>query len=277
MERIKVTGESPESALEAAPKAKDNGMMIRVRGVAKAFGRKMVHRNINLDIPAWQTVVVIGGSGEGKSVLLKEMSGLLPPDRGSIMVDGDEIVGRKEKQLLPVRRKIGMVFQGAALFDSMTVRENVGFAMDQAGELKPGEIDEIVREKLRLVKLEDAYDKMPAELSGGMKKRVGVARAIATNAKIIFWDEPTTGLDPITANSINELINEIREQIKVTSVVITHDMGSAFKVADRIAMLYQGEIIWDDTVENTRHTDNPIVRQFIQGDPHGPITGEGKK
>ncbi len=271
MERIQEPQES------TAPEAKSNGTMILVRGVAKAFGRKQVHRNINLDVPAWQTMVVIGGSGEGKSVLLKEMSGLLPPDRGSIIVDGDEIVGRKEKQLLPVRRKIGMVFQGAALFDSMTVRENVGFAMDQERELKPGEIDEIVREKLRLVKLEEAYDKMPAELSGGMKKRVGVARAIATNAKIIFWDEPTTGLDPITANSINELINEIREQIKVTSVVITHDMESAFKVADRIAMLYQGEIIWDDTAENTRNTDNPIVRQFIQGDPHGPITGEGKK
>lgn len=253
-----------------------NGTMIAVRGVAKSFGKKTVHRNVNLDVPSHQTVVVIGGSGEGKSVLLKEMCGLLEVDRGSIIVDGDEVVGRSEKELLPVRKKIGMVFQGAALFDSMTVRENVGFALDQAGELKTSEIDEIVQEKLRLVKLSDAYDKMPADLSGGMKKRVGVARAIATNAKIIFWDEPTTGLDPITANSLNELINEIKEELKVTSVVITHDMESAFKVADRFAMLYKGEIIWDDTTENTRNSENPIVKQFITGEPHGPIT-EGEK
>lgn len=266
---------SPLAEAAAAQTAAVTDAMIELRGVAKAFGRKTVHRNIHLAIPPSRTTVIMGGSGEGKSVLLKMICGLLRPDRGTVIVDGDEITALRERELIPIRRKIGVVFQGAALFDSMTVRQNVGFCDDESGERDPQEIDEQVREKLRMVNLEEAYDKYPAELSGGMKKRVGIARAIMTNPKIILWDEPTTGLDPITAESLNRLIIKTREHLRATSVVITHDMDSAFKVADFIAMLFRGEIIWFGSRDETRSTDHPIVKQFINGELEGPMTREG--
>lgn len=266
------------SAISSADKttAEPNGYPVRMEGVAKSFGALQVHKDVNLTVHPRETTVVIGGSGSGKSVLLKEISGLLQPDKGSVKVFGKEIVGLKEKDLLPVRRRIGMVFQGAALFDSMNVRENVGFMFDQDKSRDRQETDELVREKLRLVHLEQAYDKMPNDLSGGMKKRVAVARAIMGSPDIILWDEPTTGLDPITADALNDLIIETQESLGITGIVITHDMTSAFKVGHCIAMLYKGEIIWTGTVEETRETDNPYVRQFIRGEAKGPITEEGK-
>jgi phospholipid/cholesterol/gamma-HCH transport system ATP-binding protein len=217
-------------------------------------------------------MVVIGGSGTGKSVLLKCIIGLLHHDRGEILVDGQEISRLKERDWNQLLRKFGMVFQRDALFDSITIWENVGFGLRQHTPLTDDEIKGIAVEKLKLVGLQNIEDRMPAELSGGMRKRVSLARAIAMEPSIILYDEPTTGLDPVMANVINELMVRMRERLEVTSVVITHDMESAYHIADRIAMLYMGEIIQEGTPEEIRNTSNEIVRQFIQGEVEGPIT-----
>ena len=216
-------------------------------------------------------MVVIGGSGSGKSVLIKHIIGLLKPDKGKIIVNSSEMTKLKGGELDNLRKKFGMLFQGAALFDSLSVWENVGFALRQHTRLSDDEIRKIAGEKLKMVGLAGIEDMMPADLSGGMKKRVGLARAIAMDPEILLYDEPTTGLDPIMADVINELIIEMKKKLNVTSIAITHDMVSAYKIADRIAMLYEGKIIEVNTPEEIRHTKNPIVRQFVTGSSVGPI------
>lgn len=248
--------------------------MIEVIDVYKSFGSLEVLRGVNLKVKKGESVTIIGGSGSGKSVLLKHIIGLLFPDRGKVIVDGQVVNELDDEQLNELRKKFGMLFQGAALFDSLTVWENVGFGLKQHTKLSDKEIRAIATEKLALVGLKNVEDKMPSELSGGMKKRVGLARAIAMNPAIILYDEPTTGLDPITADSINDLIIDLRKKLGVTSVAITHDMHSAYKISDRIAMLYKGRIIETGMPEEIKNTSNPIVRQFITGSAVGPITAE---
>jgi phospholipid/cholesterol/gamma-HCH transport system ATP-binding protein len=245
--------------------------MIEIADLHKAFGDNRVLRGADLEIKRGESMVVIGGSGSGKSVLLKHIIRILRPDRGEVYVEGIDISRLNEKALYVLRKKFGMLFQMAALFDSLQVWENVGFALLKERKHSEQEIKEIVSEKLRLVGLSGVEGLMPAELSGGMKKRVGLARAIAYDPEVILYDEPTTGLDPIMADAINDLILEMREKLSVTSVTITHDMQSAYKIADRIAMLYEGKIIEIGTPEQIKNTDNPIVRQFITGSAHGPI------
>ena len=248
--------------------------MIEVIDVHKSFGDFQVLRGVNLSVEKGESMTVIGGSGSGKSVLLKHIIGLLFPDKGRVIIDGQGLNDLDEYGLNELRKKFGMLFQMAALFDSLTVWENVGFSLKQHTNLSDKEIRKIATEKLALVGLKDVEDKMPAELSGGMKKRVGLARAICMDAAIILYDEPTTGLDPIAADAINDLIIDLRKKLGVTSVTITHDMHSAYKISDRIAMLYKGEILEIGTPDQIRNTTNPIVHQFITGSAVGPITAE---
>lgn len=248
--------------------------MIEITNLHKSFGSLHVLRGVNLTVNKGESMTVIGGSGSGKSVLMKHIIGLLFPDKGQVKVAGKVLNNLDEEGLNELRKKFGMLFQGAALFDSLTVWENVGFGLKQHTKLSDKEIRAIATEKLALVGLKNVEDKMPVDLSGGMKKRVGLARAIAMNAEIILYDEPTTGLDPITADAINDLIIDLRRKLGVTSVAITHDMHSAYKISDRIAMLYKGEILEVGTPEEIRNTVNPIVRQFITGSAVGPITAE---
>lgn len=246
--------------------------MIEIIGVSKTFNYHKVLDNLSLTIERGKTKVIIGRSGCGKSVLLKHIVGILMPDAGIVKVDGITINKLKEKELNKVRMKIGMLFQGGALFDSLTVAENVGFVLEEYTELDEATIAERVKEALSLVGLHAIEDLMPSELSGGMKKRVALARAICMRPELILYDEPTTGVDPITADAINELIRELQSKLKVTSVVVTHDMTSAYKVADHIAMLYQGKIIANGTPEEIKNTQNPVVKQFVTGAASGPIT-----
>ncbi|NIS60397.1 MAG: ATP-binding cassette domain-containing protein [Proteobacteria bacterium] len=237
----------------------------------KSFGNNHVLRGVNLHVRDGESMVVIGGSGVGKSVLIKCIIGLIRPDSGNIRVDGQEITSLDEKSLNEIRKKFGMLFQAGALFDSLSVWENVGFGLKQHTSLGDGEIKAIAVEKLRLVGLRHVEDLMPSELSGGMRKRVSLARALAMEPEILLYDEPTTGLDPIMADVINDLIVQMRRKLRVTSIAITHDMVSAYKIADRIAMLYEGEIIEVGTPQQNRESSNPIVQQFIQGRAEGPI------
>lgn len=249
--------------------------MIQLVNIHKSFGKKAVLKGTSLQINKGESMVIIGGSGSGKSVLIKHIIGLLWPDDGQVLIDEVDIGTLNEKQLYSMRKRFGMLFQTAALFDSLTVWENVGFALFKDRKYTQNEIKEIASEKLKLVGLVGVEDLMPAELSGGMKKRVGLARAIAYDPEVILYDEPTTGLDPIMADAINDLIIEMKEKLSVTSVTITHDMQSAYKIADRIAMLYNGEIIETATPDTIKSTPNPIVQQFITGSAHGPIKIEG--
>jgi phospholipid/cholesterol/gamma-HCH transport system ATP-binding protein len=244
---------------------------IRVVNLQKSFGENHVLRGVHLEIQQGESMVVIGGSGSGKTVLIKCIIGLIRPDGGEIYVDGLEITSLNERRLNEVRKKFGMLFQGGALFDSMKVWENVGFGLRQQTRLGEEEIRRIATEKLRLLGLKDVEDLMPAELSGGMKKRVSLARAIALEPEMLLYDEPTTGIDPVVADAINELIIQMREKLNVTSIAITHDMKSAYKIGDRIAMLYEGKIIEVGTPDEIKNSTNPIVQQFIQGKSEGPI------
>ncbi len=246
--------------------------MIELRGLHKAFGDNVVLDGLDLTVEEGESMVVIGGSGTGKSVLLKHIIGLMRPDSGEVTVDGQDLSGLRGRDLVRFQRKFGMLFQGAALFDSMNVRDNVAFGLEEHTRKKPSEIDVVVREKLSMVGLGDIGHLWPSELSGGMKKRVALARAIAMEPRILLYDEPTTGLDPIRADAINDLIVDLRERLHMTSVAITHDMVSAYKIADRLAMLYRGQIIQVGTPDEIRGTDNPVVRQFITGSARGPIT-----
>lgn len=245
---------------------------ITIADLHKSFGDNHVLRGVNLTVEPGESMVIIGGSGSGKSVLIKHIIGLLKPDRGSILVNGEEVTTMRERQLKELRKKFGMLFQAAALFDSLTVGENVAFALVEHTRLSRAEIADRVREKLTLVGLPGTEDLFPSELSGGMKKRVGLARALAIEPEVILYDEPTTGLDPIMADSINNLIVEMRERFAITSVAITHDMVSAYKIGHRLAMLYQGKIIFTGTPEECKNTTDPMVRQFITGSSVGPIT-----
>ena len=246
--------------------------MIQIKGLHKSFGTNQVLRSLDLEIQSGEALVIIGRSGCGKSVLLKHMMGIMEPDEGTVLIDGIDIFSLSPRGLDQFRLKLGMLFQGAALFDSLTVRENVGFSLYEHTNLPPEAIAEKVKEKLGLVGLGGIEDLMPAALSGGMKKRVGLARAICNDPKIILYDEPTTGLDPIMADGINELILRMREKLRVTSITVTHDLKSAYKIADRIAMLYEGRIIGMGTPEEIKNTEDPIIRQFITGSASGPIT-----
>ncbi len=244
---------------------------IQIENLHKQFRGQSVLSGVNIDIERGESLAVIGQSGCGKSVLLKHLIRLLDPDKGRVVVDGDELADLNAAELVLLRQRFGMLFQSAALFDSLSVAENVGLGLKEQRIFEAEEIEKRVTEKLDLVRLKSAALKYPAELSGGMKKRVGLARAIANDPEVLLYDEPTTGLDPITSDVINDLIVELNEKLNVTSVAVTHDMRSAFKIADRIIMLYQGKVEFDGTPEEVRNTDNPIVRQFIEGQAHGPI------
>jgi len=248
---------------------------ISIQDLYKEFGRKKVLTGVDLDIKKGESLVVIGGSGTGKSVLIKCIQGLLTPEKGSIKIDGTEIVGANEDIQAHLRSKMGMLFQGAALFDSLPVWENVAFGLLENKNMPRKEAKFEAIRVLRQVGLApDVADSYPSELSGGMQKRVGLARAIATKPEIIFFDEPTTGLDPIMSDVINDLIIESVRCLGATALTITHDMASARKIADKIAMLYQGKIIWYGTVKEMDKTDNPYVKQFINGCSQGPIKVE---
>jgi phospholipid/cholesterol/gamma-HCH transport system ATP-binding protein len=249
----------------------NSSVKIRVVNLHKSFAEHEVLSGVHLEIRQGESMVVIGGSGTGKTVLIRCIIGLVEPDEGEIYVDGTEITSLNEREMNEIRKRFGMLFQGGALFDSLTVWENVGFGLRQHTRLREEEIRRIVSEKLGLLGLRNIEDLMPAELSGGMKKRVSLARAIAMEPEILLYDEPTTGIDPMMADAINELIIRMREKLNVTSIAITHDMTSAYKIADRIAMLYQGKIIEVGTPEEIKSSRNPIVQQFIQGRSEGPI------
>jgi phospholipid/cholesterol/gamma-HCH transport system ATP-binding protein len=251
--------------------------VIEIRGLSKRFGKKVVLDGLDLTVPRGKNTVVIGGSGTGKSVLIKCVVGLLRPDSGEIRIDGEDVTKMDERELVRVRRKFGMLFQGSALFDSLNVGDNVAFALRRLKLFPERQIRDVVEEKLTMVGLRDIQRLMPAELSGGMKKRVGLARAIAAEPDILLYDEPTTGLDPIMADVINDLIVSLRESLGVTSISITHDMASAYKIADFIAMLYKGKIVEVGTPAEIRASSNPVVRQFVEGRAHGPITAESEE
>ncbi len=246
--------------------------MISIRNLKKSFGDNQVLAGVNLEVKRGETLVVIGPSGCGKSVLLKHIIGILKPDAGQIIIYDKDITQLGERELNEMRKKFGMLFQGAALFDSLNVEENVSFGLREHTALGEREIREIVREKLRMVGLGDIAYLKPSELSGGMRKRVGLARAIAMDPEIIFYDEPTTGVDPIMGDAINNLVLELQDRLNITSVAVTHDMNSAYKIADRIAMLYEGKIIEIGDVEVIKRTRNPVVKQFIRGTAEGPIS-----
>lgn len=251
---------------------KNNTPMIELNNVHKSFGPKQVLSGLDLSIEKGQSLVIIGGSGTGKSVALKCILGILKPEKGSIQVDDAEITDLSNSELKPILAKIGMLFQGAALFDSISVWQNVAFGLIQGKGINKQDAHEIAIEKLRRVGLApDVGDLSPAELSGGMQKRVGLARAIASEPEIIFFDEPTTGLDPIMADVINDLIVECVQDLGATTLSITHDMASARKIADRIAMLYQGKIIWEGDKADIDTSNNDYVDQFIHGRAQGPI------
>jgi len=247
--------------------------MIELKKINKNFQNNKVLNDCSLKINKGETMVIIGRSGVGKSVLLKHIIGILQPDSGDVFVDGQSVPTLKNKDLNKLRLEIGMLFQGAALFDSLTVGENVGFLLREHTSATNELIEKRVKESLATVGLRGIENLMPVSLSGGMKKRVGLARAICSqDLKIILYDEPTTGLDPIMADAINNLIISLHDKLNVTSVAVTHDMNSAYKIADRIAMLYKGKIIAIGTPEQIKKTKNPFVKQFIAGDAHGPIT-----
>lgn len=246
--------------------------MIEIVNAYKSFGEHQVLDGLNLKIEKGSTCVIIGRSGCGKSVLLKHIEGILKPDKGNIIVDGKNVPDLSEKEMKELRMRMGMVFQGGALFDSMTVGDNVGFSLIEHTKIGHKELLERIEDSLCLVGLCGIANLMPSELSGGMKKRVSLARAICNKPEIIFYDEPTTGVDPITADSINQLIKSLHDKLKVTSIVVTHDMKSAYTVGDKLAMMYQGKIIAEGTPEEIQKTDHPVVHQFINGLAKGPIT-----
>jgi phospholipid/cholesterol/gamma-HCH transport system ATP-binding protein len=244
--------------------------MIRIRGLKKRLGSKQVLDGVDLDVPDGQTVVVMGRSGTGKSVLIKHIIGLMHPDEGEIEVDGKPTVGLGEHDLNEVRKRFGMLFQGAALFDSLTVGENVALQMREHTRLPDAEVRRRVTERLDWVGLQGVEEMKPASLSGGMRKRVGLARALAMDPAYILYDEPTTGLDPIMADVINRLIRSLQKRIGVTSIVVTHDLRSAYHVGDVMAMLHEGHVVFTGTPEELHAADDPLVRQFVEGSSEGP-------
>jgi phospholipid/cholesterol/gamma-HCH transport system ATP-binding protein len=250
------------------------GPAVEIVDLYKSFGPKPVLRGLTLDLRRGETLCVIGGSGTGKSVTLKHIVGLLRPDRGTVKIDGQDIFGTSNGKLGEIRKKIGFLFQGSALLNSLDVFENVALPLREHEQPAEEEIKRQVMEKLALVRLEDAATKMPDEISGGMKKRVGLARAIIRNPEIMLYDEPTAGLDPIMAGAINSIILDLQKQLKVSSLVVTHDMSSVFRIADRIALILEGRVHKVDTKEEFRASTDPLVQQFIYGDSEGPLRRE---
>ncbi len=245
--------------------------MIKLVDIHKSYGKQKVLDGLSLTIEAGKTTVIIGRSGGGKSVLLKHIIGLIKPDSGHVLIDQSDITRLSEKDLNEVRKKFGMLFQEAALFDSMTVGENVAFPLREQTKLKDEEIRQIVADRLRAVGLSGVEGKMPSELSGGMRKRVGLARAIALHPQIVLFDEPTTGLDPVMTEAINQLILDTQKNFNLTCVVISHDIQSIFRIGHKIAMLYKGRIIEYGTPDEIQASDNPVMKQFLSGSVDGPI------
>jgi phospholipid/cholesterol/gamma-HCH transport system ATP-binding protein len=243
----------------------NEGTMIEVRGLAKNIGDQEILRGVDLTVAKGETLAIIGRSGGGKSVLLKHLIGLMIPDAGEIWIDGEKIIGKTERQLAAIRRKIGILFQGGALFDSMTVEQNIAFPLEEAGERDREKIAEKVREILEVIELEGEQEKMPVNLSGGMKKRVGLARSIIRRPSCVLYDEPTSGLDPVVSDSINRLIRRLQKRFGVTSIVVTHDMKSAFHIADHIAYLHEGRIYFYGTPQELEVSDDPLIQDFMLG------------
>lgn len=244
---------------------------ILVENLWKSFGKQTVLKGLSFEVRTGETFVVIGGSGQGKSVLLKHVMRLMKADRGEVYVQGNPIMSLEQRELYDLRRKMGMVFQESALFDSMTVLDNVAFALRMHTSLSEKEIVMEAREKLAMVGLRDVEKKFPSEISGGMKKRVGIARAIALAPEILLYDEPTTGLDPVLSSAIDELILKMQSDLSVTSIVITHDMKSAMKIANRVLFLFQGEIRFLGSPQDLVESDDPVLSQFVKGETQGPI------
>ena len=247
------------------------GSFIEISDLCKSFGEQEVLKGVSISIGKGDSIAIIGQSGCGKSVLLKHLIKLLEPDSGQVIIDGADIAMMYGRTLVELRSRIGMLFQSSALFDSLTVAENVGLGLKETERLKEAEIDRIVREKLEMVGLSEVFTRNPSQLSGGMRKRVGLARAIANDPEVLLYDEPTTGLDPITADLINNLIVELNQKLNVTSIAVTHDMKSAFRIANRIVMLYEGKVEIDGTPDEIRNSANPVVRQFIEASSIGPL------
>jgi phospholipid/cholesterol/gamma-HCH transport system ATP-binding protein len=255
----------PAAAQSGAAKTRGAAPMIAVRGLKKRIEAQEILRGVDMSVAVGETLVLIGRSGGGKSVLLKTLIGLMQPDAGEILIDGQNILGLGERQLAGIRRKVGFLFQGGALFDSMTVEENIAFPLWEAGERDPAVIRQKIAEMLEVIELEGQEKKMPVNLSGGMKKRVGLARAIISRPSCILYDEPTAGLDPVVSDSINRLIRRLQERFHVTSVVVTHDMKSAFHVGDHIAYLHEGRIYFYGTPEEIQASPNPLIQDFLIG------------
>src|SRR6266511_3617266 len=243
--------------------------MIAVRSLRKKIGQQEILRGVDLKISSGETLAIIGRSGGGKSVLLKHMVGLMEPDSGEIWIQGQNIIGMNERQLGTIRKKVGILFQGGALFDSMTVEENIAFPLREAGERDPEVLHSKVKEMLEVMEMEGEEDKMPESLSGGMKKRVGLARSIIRRPSCVLYDEPTSGLDPVVADSINRLIRRLQQRLGVTSVVVTHDMKSAFDVANHIAYLHKGRIYLYGTPNQLQQARDPILQDFLLGRSDG--------
>jgi phospholipid/cholesterol/gamma-HCH transport system ATP-binding protein len=252
---------------------------IEIKDLVKSFNKRVVLNGINLKVYKGETLVIMGGSGCGKSTLLRHMIGTHTPDSGSVIIKGKDITKLRESEFDKIRKIYGMVFQNAALYDSMTVKENIALALREHTKLAPDIIDIMVKMKLELVGLSGFENFMPSELSGGMRRRVGLARAISMDPEIVFYDEPTAGLDPIVAGVIDKLILDLSKKLHITSVVVTHDMKSVFSIADRVIMLYEGKVIASGAMEEIKNSNDPRVKQFITGSPDGPIqffqSGEG--
>ncbi len=249
----------------------DDSPVTELRDIHLSFGEQEVLCGVDLEVAPRERLVVLGQSGSGKSTLLRLVLGILKPNRGSVLFKGLEVNRMGRRPLNQMRQRIGMVYQYSALISSLNVRDNLALPLEELTEKTRAEIDEIVLHKLELVGMAEARDKMPAELSGGMRKRVGLARGIIMDPELILYDEPSAGLDPVTSNLIDQLIINLSEKIGATSIVVTHEMGSAFHIATRMAMLYKGRVIADDTPEAFKHHPDPVVAQFISGDTHGPL------
>ena len=260
---------SPTFAIEPQPSAINSSSMIAVRALAKKIGQQEILRCVDLEVRTGETLAIIGRSGGGKSVLLKHLVGLMEPDAGEIWIEGQNIIGLNERQLGTIRKKVGILFQGGALFDSMTVEENIAFPLREAGERDPNVLRAKVNEMLDVMEMEGEQAKMPVSLSGGMKKRVGLARSIIRRPSCVLYDEPTSGLDPVVADSINRLIRRLQQRFGITSIVVTHDMKSAFDVADRIAYLHEGRIYFHGTSVELQQSSDPLIQDFLLGRSDG--------
>ncbi len=263
----------PIPSTTPTPAANNGGghAFIELQGVYKRFGKQEVLRGVNLTLQHGETLCIIGPSGEGKTVLMKHIIGLIKPDKGEVYVDGVHVNRLKEREMAPIRQKVSMLFQGAALFDNLTVEQNVAFPLLEHGVRDRKEIDRRVREALQAVDLDEHRNKFPTALSGGMRKRTGIARAIIDHSECILYDEPNSGLDPIGSDVIDQMILRMQRRYNITSIIVTHDMRSVFKIANRVAMLYRGEIRFLGTPEELRNSDDPIVQDFING--RSDITG----